>query len=363
MEHRLNLPPEFLSQVCRNCSLASAGQAGHYSLCGVLLRLRQLYKWQHGLAPWQEPDSVAVLAWVEEEERLWEALEGAPFAPLAWGQDQFDPFAVEDLNKLLLPRDLAYGAGFNRHLAPTFFLGELAEVRHLEELTLLILGPEPARDLDGTPAMRQGNLIYVRKEALAFYLWDRLSDPMQQHNRFLKLALKAHGLSRGALLKDPEAYQDQFRALLNAEVEAALHHEIGEAREPSLKDAFSLILEHFPHTRIELWVRALKDALAEVNEQGRVQYLIREGQFASLALMLAWRPGLYNLLLPELEPAFWKFLDSGDWQVLEETRQVAYRRLADLAQDLEARLAAWGPPLPPHALKDMETLYLAPLGV
>ena len=49
--------------------------------------------------------------------------------------------------------------------------------------------PELARDLDGTPALCQGSLIYARKEALAFYLWDRLADPIQQNKKFLKISI------------------------------------------------------------------------------------------------------------------------------------------------------------------------------
>jgi len=51
------IPPTLIEEVRLNCDIASAGQAGHFSLCGLLMRLRQLYKWEHGLAPWVEPRS------------------------------------------------------------------------------------------------------------------------------------------------------------------------------------------------------------------------------------------------------------------------------------------------------------------
>ena len=51
-----------IRQVRENCQIASAAQAGHYSVCGLVLRLRALYKWEHGLHPWREPDPYAVLA-------------------------------------------------------------------------------------------------------------------------------------------------------------------------------------------------------------------------------------------------------------------------------------------------------------
>ena len=69
--------PTLIEQVAANCQVASAGQAGQFSLCGTLLRLRQLYKWEHGLPPWREPEPAAVIEWIEAKERTWEALEGA----------------------------------------------------------------------------------------------------------------------------------------------------------------------------------------------------------------------------------------------------------------------------------------------
>ncbi len=358
----MDLQP-LISQVRWNCQIASAGQSGLYSLCGTLLRLRQLYKWEHHLNPWQEPEPQAVLAWIEDKEQTWDSLEGVPWRHLAWGEVSLDPFAVEAVNERLIPLGFAYGAGFSQGLAPTFFLGELAEVRPAEELTILVLGPELARDLDGTPALCQGRLIYARRQTLAYYLWDRMSDPVQQNSRFLEMALGAYHMPVKDLLQNPEAYQEQFRALLDGELEAAIHHEIGEARETSLKTALPTILELFPQTRVELWVRALKDALADVNDWGRLSYLINRRLLPPLALMLAFRPGLYHLLLPELEPAFWESVNTRDWSALERARTQALTRLRKLALGLNALLDSRDISFAPRTLAEIESQYLAPLGL
>jgi hypothetical protein len=353
----------FIRQVRWNCRLASAGGAGAYSLCGLLLRLRQLYKWEHGLKPWQEPDSDAVLAWVAEQERLWDSLEDAPWQPLYWGAGIFEPQEVDAVNRLLLPMGLAYGAGLSRGLKPTFFLGELAEVRRQGELTILILGPELARDLDGTPALCQGSLIYARQEALGYYVWDRLADPVQQNNEFLKIALAGYRLRLMDLLRDPEAHQEKYQELLAGELEAAIRHEIGEALEPSLRRALPAVLAAYPQTRVEHWARGLKDALAEVNEWGRLAYLIETRNLSSLALMLAWRPGLYPLLLPELEPAFRRVAAQRDWEALEEARQQALARLRQTAAGLTALLESRATITSPQILQKIEEQYLCPLGI
>ena len=352
-----------IDQVRLNCQLASARQAGQFSLCGTLLRLRQLYKWEHRLPPWREPECEAVLAWIEQKERAWDGLEGAPWQSLTWGETSFEPFAVEALNQHLLPQGLAYGAGLSRGLSPTFFLGQLDQVRQINGLTVLVLGPEQARDLDGTPTLCQGRLIYARKETLAFYVWERLADPVQQNNPFLKIALEVYGLPLNSLLKDPQAHEDRFRALLAGELEAVIHHELGEARESGLREALITILELFPQSRLEHWVRGLKDALAEVNEAGRLAYAIRERQLASVALMLAWRSGLYPLLLPELEPAFRDLAATGNWEPLEAARNTALARLRQVAAGLNDLLATRQSASPQRLKAAIEKQYLAPLGL
>jgi hypothetical protein len=357
------IPATLIEEVRWNCDIASAGQSGHFSLCGMLLRLRQLYKWEHGLKPWQEPEVNAVLSWIARRERTWDDLEEAVWQDLAWGDAALDPFAVETLNSYLIPQNLAYGAGLSRGLTPTFFLGELLEVRQEGPLTILILGPELARDLDASPALCQGTLIYARHQALAFYLWDRLSDPTQQGNAYLQLALKSYNISLKELLRDPEAYQEQFQAFLAGELEAVVRHETGEALEPSLKTAFPAVLERFSQTRIELFVRTLKDALADVNDWGRLAYIIRKQYLPSLAVMLAWRPGLLPALLPELEPAFKNLLTTGDWGAMEAARQEALNRLRETASGLNALLESPKAASPSWLQDEINRRCLAPLGL
>ena len=50
-----------VSQVLENCNISDSQHAGVYSICGLALRLRDLYKWEKGLEPWVEDDSVEIL--------------------------------------------------------------------------------------------------------------------------------------------------------------------------------------------------------------------------------------------------------------------------------------------------------------
>jgi hypothetical protein len=352
-----------IGQVEANCELASSHQAGSFSLCGLLMRLRLLYKWKHGLPPGREPESEAILAWIADLESTWDEREGEPWQKLRLNGLCLDPFDAEQVNFFLKPGGLAYGAGLCRGLAPTFFLGELSEVRQEEDITILVLDRELARDLDGTPAMCQGRVVYARRQSLAYYLWDRLADPTQQGHRFLKAGWSSQEASLPDLLKDPERHQDVWENLVSGELEAVIHHEIGEAREESLSQALPAILERFPHTALEQWIRALKDALAEVNESGRLSYLISERRLPSLALMLAFQPGFYPLLLPEIDPAFRELTASGHWEVLEEARLSALARLRRTADEVTHFLAEHNNDPPEHLREILTSRFLTPLGL
>lgn len=353
----------FIQQVQANCRIAAAGQVGYYSLCGMLLRLRQLYKWEQGLAPWQEGDPKDVLDWIESQEEVWIDLEEAGLQELSWQGRQVDPYAVAELNTLLEPEGLAYGAGFTRGLAPMCFLGELWETKQHRELTVLILGPELARDLDAAPALRQGSIIYLRTEPLAFYLWDNLSDPAKQKNIYLKIALAARDIDQDGLLRRPGYYEEQFQGLLSSAGKSMIRHEVGEALEPALQKTLPSLIKRFPHSRIERWVRAVKDALADLNDWGRLAYILEERDLPELALLLAWRPGFYPYLIPELEPAFWELQRTRDWGAVEQARQRALGRLHQTAAELDEVLEELAGAADEDTAMVLEEKFISPLGL
>ena len=59
-----------VNQVVHNCNISDARYAGYYSVCGLALRLRDLYKWEKGLDPWVEDEPSKVLEWIGEREDL-----------------------------------------------------------------------------------------------------------------------------------------------------------------------------------------------------------------------------------------------------------------------------------------------------
>ncbi|MEJ2658563.1 MAG: hypothetical protein P8012_15455 [Desulfobacterales bacterium] len=43
---------DIADQVLFNCNITDSQHAGLYSICGLALRLRDLYKWENRLEPW-----------------------------------------------------------------------------------------------------------------------------------------------------------------------------------------------------------------------------------------------------------------------------------------------------------------------
>ena len=79
--------------------------------------------------------------------------------------------------------------------------------------------------------------------------------------------------------------------------------------------------------------------------------------------MLAFQPGFYPLLLPELEPAFWSLVKGDDWEVLEAARQSALNRLRQTAAEVNHLLEVHQNN-DPDLLKDtLAERFLTPLGL
>ena len=78
--------------ILRNCDISDAAHAGVYSICTLALRLRDLFKWEKGLAPWDEKESKDTLDWIGEKEDTWAAISDTDFIPVSINGKTFDVF-------------------------------------------------------------------------------------------------------------------------------------------------------------------------------------------------------------------------------------------------------------------------------
>ena len=157
-------------QILHNCEISDAYHAGMYSICGLALRLRDLYKWENGLPPWVEKDPSEVLEWIEAKELKWEKYSGNDYAQLSMDGKNFDPFDTIGINAVLESHDLFYGAGYARSLKPTFFLAAIEEKKEIDGVIVYTLGRELARDLLTIPALSQDECVLLRKDSARLFL-------------------------------------------------------------------------------------------------------------------------------------------------------------------------------------------------
>jgi hypothetical protein len=348
-------------QVLENCAISDAQFAGHYSVCGLALRLRDLYKWEKGLQPWVEEDPPVLLEWIGGKQEEWEGLLERDFGALTVCGTAYDPFDVTGINGVLQGEGLFYGAGYVHSLKPSFFLARLEEVREVDGCPVYILGRELARDLVTVPALSREERVMVRKEAAKLFLWNQIFFLRKSGREALALAMKFSGLDKEAL-KDAGV---TVTVLAAAEMESYIHHELGEIRDRAFdRQLWRDLIAAFPHTPVELLARTVKDMLADTNEYGRLRYIAGEKNKVSLALYVAFLDGLRKELFPELNEAFRGFVKTGNWRLVEDARLRGYdtaRYHAEVItrlyrQGTDRYDMAW-------ARQQIEEQLLAPLGI
>jgi hypothetical protein len=318
-------------QVQRNCSISDARHAGLFSICGLALRLRDLYKWQMELEPWEEGDPGHLLDWIDHRERRWEDLAEEEFLPLRVDQRHIDPFDTHTINARLLPEGYFYGAGYAHNLKPTFFLAVCSDRDQVCSTPRYRLGCEMARDLLSLPALLQDGCIVLRRQAARTHLWDAISYLKKSARPALNYALEAMGVPTG----NPQALRNAFESLVAVRQEAHTRHELAELRDGVFDpDVWREIVSAFPHSPVELLARAIRDFLADTHPLGPLEQIIRRQESTALGLHVAFFDGMSDTLFPEHRSAFNAFRTTGDWEIMRRATQNGRAAAADLARRL-----------------------------
>ncbi len=305
-----------IKNVVHNCNISDARHAGYYSVCGLALRLRDLYKWEKGLAPWVEDESSKVLEWIGEREGLWENLVDESFKKIPINGLSYDPFETKAINRALQYHGLFYGAGYAHSLKPTFFLASIEGTSRIQEHPVIIVGKELARDLVTLPAFVQDGSVIIRRESGEHFLWNQIIYLKNSGRPALAFALRAHGL------KDdhPRALQQKLATIFDDEMDTFMRHELGELIDRSFDpDLWREIIATFPHSPIELLARTVKDLLADTHEYGTLPYIVRNRKRSSLGFYAAFIDGLRKVIFPELVRAFEEFLEVEEWRQIEKS--------------------------------------------
>jgi len=320
---------DITDQVLENCNIADAQHAGLYSICGLALRLRDLYKWENRLDPWIENDPSEVLKWIGDKEESWEKLVEKDFGDIILLEQRFDPFDVKGINAILEPHGYIYGGGYARSLKPSFFLAAVEDKKEINGITIFVLGEELARDLLTTPALSQESCIYFRKESAKLYLWDQIFYVKKSGHYALKFGLEDYGLKE----QTPGELHRNLSRIATNEADTYIYHELGEMQDSVFdRKTWQEIIAAFPHTPIELLTRTVKDLLADTSVYGTLTHIIEKQKSSSLAFYVAFIENFTKTLFPQIIEAFKDFTQTRDWKVIEQAVVEGYRTATSIAE-------------------------------
>lgn len=308
-----------LKTIKRNCDISDARDNGIYSICTLVMKLRNLYKWEKGLEPWEEPDSPVLLDWIEAKEEYWESIQSETFTDIPVNGEAVDPFHLPVINEYLSAENMVYGAGYGRSMKAVFFMAEVLEDRVVEGCPTLILGREKARELSSPFAMLQDNVIYIRKDPMRFFFWDQIQEINQSCRVSIQQALKAYDLLQDGCGLDRQKLIAVFDDIIEEELEIFIYHEVGEHQENLLNsEVLQKIIAAFPASALELVTRSVKDMLADTHPVGLLSHIVTKERGSSLGFYFAFLDGMRKHLCPELIEAAKRFWDSGDWSLLQQ---------------------------------------------
>jgi len=349
----------------RNCDISDARDNGIYSICTLVLKLRNLYKWEHGLEPWQEPDSPVLLDWIAAKEEYWGTIENQDFLPIPVNGESIDPFLLPPINSLLSAENQVYGAGYGRSMKAVFFMAEVLEDRVVDGCPVLILGREKARELSSPFAMLQDGIIYIRKDPMRFFFWDQIQEINPSCRTAMQQALSAYDLIKDNCSLDRQKLIARFDEIVTEELEIFIYHEVGERRENLLESrVLQKIIAAYPASALELLTRAVKDILADTHPEGLLSHIITREKKSSLGFYMSFLDGMRKHLCPELNEAGKRFWNDGDWSLMENARLACREKNETVASKLRNLYQRLEEGESPEQLKVWaEKTVLAPLGI
>jgi len=332
--------------VQENCHISDARFAGNYTLCIFLLKMREYFRWERGI-PLSKPLPHAELGkWLVAREEAWEELEARDFLPLSIGGHRFDPFDSAAINRRINAEGYVYSAGYGLFHKPSFFLARLHRKEHRDGITLYLSHEELARDLAAPPAMLQGNEVFIRRESLRRFIWEKIEELGHHRNAQSPMSRALACYPDG----DLEATLDN---MTENEIGTLILHESGEAMaHERLGHDWEELLSSLPRSRTEFLLRAVRDNLADC--LSTLPTLIEQDNAAALHFYFANFTGMRKEIFPSAVTAYHDWLESGSLAPLRASSEAGREHWHRVSQRI---LETWRSQDKPQAA-DIETLCL-----
>ncbi|HTR45010.1 MAG TPA: hypothetical protein VMH06_04800 [Thermodesulfovibrionales bacterium] len=314
---------KLIAGIKTNCDISDAQFWGSYSICGLLMRLRELFRSEHSLAPWEAIPQGEIAEWIGRREKQWEALAEETLKQVEIDGTLYDPFDVDGANAALAPYGLYYGAGYGIFNKPAFFLALLKGVEELYDYRIHHTGKEFCRDISAPLAMLQGRCVVLRHEQVSVLLWEKFLELKgKRFGGLLDAAFASYGITKESPFS--QELDAKMRTVSEDIAGLFLFHEIGEAYEDDHSEKWLSILGNAGDKWTELYLRGIKDLLADTSDMGSLKSIVDMRRKPLLSFYMALLSGTRRELFPEMIEAFRAFSDCGDWSLIEEARTRGY---------------------------------------
>jgi hypothetical protein len=322
--------------VQRNCDIADARHGGEFGMCAYLMKMREYFRWEKGLGFRDRLPKEEVGDWLSQREALWAELAEADFGRITVHGTAYDPFDADGINAALEGHDLVYSGGLALGAKPLFFLGRLlSKERPVEGFDLRVADVELARGLSAPPAMTRGRTIFLRREALRRYLWEKLETwRWSRPDNALGRAMACYPLD-----SDLEAALEQ---MTDNELASAREHEIGEfLAGEHLGDAWGELLLDLATTPAELMARAIRDHIADCTRT--LPMLAEQERDASIHFFVGNLTAMRREIFPGLQRAYEEWRGDGDVEPLAAIAELGRQHWTALAEELLDLHQRYGP--------------------
>jgi hypothetical protein len=302
-----------------NCHVSDARYGADDSLCVYLLKMREYYRWEKRLPLNASLERDRVGEWLADRERLWEGLEDAELRPLEIDGHRFDPFDSDGINARLASRGLVYSGGFGRHAKPNFVLGDLECRESRDGCSVWVVAEEHARDLGAPPAMYRSGAVFLRRESLRRFVWERMEG--------WRWTRPDNALGRAFACDDFDGDLDgSLERMTDRELQTLLLHELGEHRAGLLLGAeWESMLVDLKGTPAEICARAVRDHLADCLET--IPALAERGVPAALHFYVGNATGMRREIFPSLFATYRGWVETSAGQL--DARAESFVALAE----------------------------------
>ena len=314
------------SIVQQNCNISDAQFAGNYTLCIYLLKMREFYRWESDREFNTSISKDDIGKWLIEREQHWDTLEDQDYCQLEINGLQINPFESQQANDLLNEQGLVYSGGYGMLGKPIFFLAELERKQIFENYTLYISSKELARDLAAPPGMMQDKNVFIRRESLKRFIWEKIEESEWYNDE--------NPLARTLKYYDFKNHPDEsLEKMTDTEVETVLHHEIGEIKAGQLLgNEWEEMIASLPRSQAELMSRAVRDNLADA--LSTLPMLIKHAEPASIHFYFANLSSMRKLIFPAIMNCYQQWIKSGDKSSIKKLIKKSEKHWLNIAKSL-----------------------------